>query len=118
MSTRRPASPHPERAGGRANSVRDGTDEGLRLRFRLSAVDAGLLRGLQADDEEPADVIRRLIRTAAMVHPILAAIEELRRLPAGAGVPPVAQPAGGEGEEDDTVRRQMDALAGWMPDDD
>ncbi len=96
--------------------VRDGADEGLRLRFRLSPADTTLLRDLASDGEQPADTIRRLIRTAAMVQPILTALEELRQRPAG--VPPAAQPAGSAVGQDDAVRRQADALAGWLPDDD
>ena len=115
MTTRRPSSPRPKRAGGRANTP---IDEGLRLRFRLSSADTALLRGLASDDEAPVNTIRRLIRTAGMVAPILTALEEIRQR--SAGVPPVAQPAGGDiGQDakDDAVRRQMDVLAGWMPDD-
>ena len=117
MAVQRTSNPRPERTGGRANSARDGTDEGMRLRFRLSPADGALLRGLASDDEQPADTIRRLIRTAALTRPILAGIEHLLQMPAGAGGPNVAQPAGGEATQDDTVRRQADALAGWLPDD-
>ena len=115
MSTRRPSSPRPKRAGGRANSARDGVDEGMRLRFRLSSADTALLRGLASDDEAPVNTIRRLIRTAGMVAPILTALEEIRQR--SAGVPPMAQPAGGDIGQDDAVRRQAAALAGWLPDD-
>ena len=116
MSTRRPASPRPERAGGRANPTHDGVDDGMRLRFRLSPHDTALLRALTSDDEQPTETIRRLIRTAALTAPILTALEELRHMPAGVAL--VAQPASSEVGQDDAVRRQADALTGWLSDDD
>ena len=82
----------------------------MRLRFRLSRTDTSLLRGFQAEDETPADTIRRLIRTAAMVLPIL---EALRLRPA------VAASTGEstQNQADGLVERQMAAMHAWIKDD-
>ncbi len=82
----------------------------LRLRVWLSPSDSAKLRELQAGDEEPLDTIRRLIRTAAMVQPILEALRATRLAPAFAADPQ-------ETQQDDLVRRQADAVTAWLPDD-
>ena len=104
MSTRRTAIPRPQPDGGRA------TLDGMRLRFRLSQADAALLSDLQADDETPVDTLRRLIRTAAMVNPILHALREGR-----AAAAPTAHAA--PDKPDDLVERQRAALDAWLQDD-
>ena len=101
MSVRRPSGPRPEQLTDRASH------DGLRLRFRLSRADAAALGALQADDEAPADTIKRLIRTAAMVRPILDALQQRPVSPA-----PAVQPT-----PDDLVQRQADAVPAWLQDD-
>ena len=82
----------------------------LQLRLWLSPGDTARLRELQTDDEGPADTIRQLIRTAAMVKPILDLLQQRPLGPAPAAQAPPTQ--------DDAVQRQLDAVAGWALGDD
>ncbi len=105
MSTPRGQKPPPERVGARANND-------LWLRVHLGQADAARLREMQTEEETPVDTIRRLIRTAAMVQPILQALE---RRPTST-VPIAPDPPT---EPDDLVQRQADAMIAWLkPDDD
>ncbi len=104
MSIRRQPSPPPQPDAGRA------TADGMRLRFRLSRTDAARLREFQEDDEAPVDTIRRLIRTAAMVLPILEALRAGQAVAAPAVESTPTQPDG-------LVERQMAAMDAWLKDD-
>ena len=57
----------------------------------------------------PLDTIRRLIRTAAMVRPILLALEQ-RTVSAAPVMSQAPSP-------DDPVQRQADAMIRWVDDD-
>jgi len=103
MDAQHRRSPRQKRA--RALDTRIG--EALQLRLWLSPSDAARLRDLTIDDEEPAETIRRLIRTGALVQPILAAIEGRTVV----ALTPAARP------EDDALRRQMVAMTLWSDDD-
>jgi len=83
------------------------SSEGLRLRLRLSPHDARLLSDLAADEEEPVDTIRRLIRTAALVQPILAALQTGVPLAQPSQPPPVT----------DLLEQQIGAVSRWVEDD-
>ena len=103
MSARRRSGPRPERAGTRANGD-------LWLRVHLGQADAGRLLEMQTEEETPVDTIRRLIRTAAMVHPILEALR------AGQEVAPSAL-ASPPNQVHDLVERQMATMDTWLKDD-
>lgn len=103
MSARRPSGPRPERAGGSAKND-------LWVRVHLGQADTARLRELQTEEETPVDTIRRLIRTAAMVQPILLALERRPADPTQVSLAPTAP--------DDAVQRQADAMLRWVDDED
>lgn len=103
MSRRRGRTSPPEPVGARA------TDE-LSLRVHLGKADAARLLALGTEEETPINTIRRLIRTAALVQPILEAL--MQRPPAAASTPPAMSTT-----PEDTTQRQADALLSWMIDD-
>ena len=103
MSARRRSGPRPERAGTRANGD-------LWLRVHLGQGDAARLREMQTEEETPVDTIRRLIRTAAMVLPILEALR------AGQAVAPPAVESP-PNQAHGLVERQMATMDAWLKDD-
>jgi len=82
----------------------------LWLRVHLGQADTARLRELQTEEETPVDTIRRLIRTAAMVLPILEALRTGKAVAA-----PAAESA--PIQADDLAERQMAAIDAWLKDD-
>ena len=103
MSTRQRSGPRPERDGARAMND-------VWLRVHLGKADAARLRELQTEEETAVDTIRRLIRTAALVKPIL---EALRGGRVAAAPTEDVTPR----EADDLVERQRATVDAWLQDD-